>query len=83
MGLLLLNMSSIDAQTGFPVPSEIRSDSVEPVVSVTANIRSPVQSSCATVEEMGEEAVSEEATWKESLRVRRIIRDHFEFYGTY
>ncbi|GFZ03922.1 hypothetical protein Acr_16g0005460 [Actinidia rufa] len=30
---------------------------------------------------MWEEAVSEEATLKESLRVRRIIRDHFEFYG--
>ncbi|PSR89435.1 Callose synthase [Actinidia chinensis var. chinensis] len=87
IGLLLLNLSSIDAPTGFPVQDEIRSESVEPVVSVTENRsspsprRPPVQSSCATVEEMGEEAVSEEATWKESHRVRRIIRDHFEFYG--
>ncbi|GFZ17342.1 hypothetical protein Acr_26g0006120 [Actinidia rufa] len=87
IGLLLLNLSSIDAPTGFLVQDEIRSESVEPVVSVTANRsspsprRPPVQSSCATVEEMGEEAVSEEATWKESHRVRRIIRDHFEFYG--
>lgn len=43
--------------------------------------RRAVQPSCATVEEMGEEADSEEAYRKESLRVRSIIRDHFDFHG--
>lgn len=35
---------------------------------------------CAKVEEMGEDA-SEEGFEKESLRVRKLIRDHFELHG--
>ncbi|KAL6996897.1 hypothetical protein U1Q18_007022 [Sarracenia purpurea var. burkii] len=88
-GLLLLDLSSIDAPIGLSVPSKTLTEPVRPVDPVTVNRSSPshwrpsAQFSCATVEEMGKEAVSEEATWKESLRVRRIIRDHFEFYGTF
>lgn len=37
--------------------------------------------SCATVEEMGESFKG--AVWKESLRVRRIIQEHFSVNGTF
>lgn len=36
---------------------------------------------CATVEEMGE--LFHGGFWKESLRVRTIIREHFDLNGTY
>ncbi|KAG5537248.1 hypothetical protein RHGRI_024634 [Rhododendron griersonianum] len=69
---------SVDAPTGLSVPAETRS---EPVRVNRSSLRPAVQPSCATVEEMGEEAYSKEASWKESLRVRWIIRDHFDFHG--
>lgn len=77
--LLLLSRISVDAPTGLSVPAETRS---EPVRVNRSSLRPAVQPSCATVEGMGEEAYSKEASWKESLRVRWIIRDHFDFHGT-
>ncbi|KAF5932840.1 hypothetical protein HYC85_029011 [Camellia sinensis] len=87
--LLLLNLnSSIDPPTtAFSLPPKALPESLHPLDPLKPNPsspirrRSPVQSSCATVEEMGEDASSEVATRKESLRVRRIIRYHFEFHG--
>ncbi|XP_058226457.1 uncharacterized protein LOC131335214 [Rhododendron vialii] len=76
--LLLLSRISVDAPTGLSVPAETRS---EPVRVNQSSLRPAVQPSCATVEEMGEQAYSKEASWKESLRVRSIIRDHFDFHG--
>ncbi|KMT09648.1 hypothetical protein BVRB_6g131000 [Beta vulgaris subsp. vulgaris] len=38
-------------------------------------------SACVTVEEMGEGFGSDFATWKESLRVRRLINNHFLING--
>ncbi|XAR50364.1 hypothetical protein NMG60_11004664 [Bertholletia excelsa] len=87
VGLLLLNLRVIDTPKGFSLPAKTLPEPVKLGDSVKANRSSPshrrsaARSSCATVEEMGEEATSEEETWKESLRVRRIIRDHFEFHG--
>lgn len=40
----------------------------------------PRRSSCATVEQMGE-AFKEDGVWKESLRVRKIIQNHFYLNG--
>lgn len=42
------------------------------------------RASCATVEEMGNESVDPFGSgdsWKESLRVRKLIRNHFEIQG--
>lgn len=40
--------------------------------------------SCATVEDMGNDSVDPFGggdSWKESLRVRRLIRNHFDIHG--
>ncbi|KAA8542081.1 hypothetical protein F0562_023233 [Nyssa sinensis] len=87
LGLLLLNLRSIDTPTGFTLPVQTRPDPDKPDGSRKVNpsppsrVRSAIQSSCATVEEMGEAAASEGPSRKESLRVRRIIRNHFELHG--
>nr|GEW67551.1 hypothetical protein CTI12_AA536880 [Tanacetum cinerariifolium] len=39
----------------------------------------PKTASCATVEDMGNDSVGD--SWKESLRVRRLIRNHFDIHG--
>lgn len=77
-------------ETRFPVPSpEIPPDDAQ-----IANSTSPTKGfgeiqrrkmqkalPCATVEEMGE--AFGHVSWKESLRVRRLIRDHFALHGSF
>ncbi|GJS27910.1 putative ribonuclease H protein, partial [Tanacetum coccineum] len=41
----------------------------------------PKTASCATVEDMGNDSFGD--SWKESLRVRRLIRNHFDIHGGY
>ncbi|GJV57069.1 hypothetical protein Tco_1458074 [Tanacetum coccineum] len=41
----------------------------------------PKTASCATVEDMGNDSFGD--SWKESLRVRRLIRYHFDIHGGY
>ena len=92
--LLLLSLTAIvpspdlsfpgtSLQTSFPVPSqEIPPDYVQ-IANSTAEIprRKMQRALCATVEEMGE--AFGHVSWKESLRVRRLIRDHFALHGSF
>ncbi|KAL4566701.1 hypothetical protein LXL04_030823 [Taraxacum kok-saghyz] len=74
-GLLILAfISGNDLPAGIPIPSPRELD----------NTTAKPASTCATVEEMGNEAVGVSGgvdSWKQSLKVRRLIRDHFEFQG--
>lgn len=77
-------------ETSLPVASpEIPTEDVQ-----SANSTSPTKGSaeiqrrkmqkelpCATVEEMGE--AFGHVSWKESLKVRRLIRDHFALHGLF
>lgn len=69
--ILLTIISSGDLPSGTTVlpPPEVHEVTVKPVTN------------CATVEDMGNEAVGGGDSWKESLKVRRLIQNHFEFQG--
>lgn len=72
--LLLIFISGGDLPAGTFVPSlpELHNTAAKPA------------STCATVEEMGKEAVGTFGggdLWKESLKIRRLIRNHFEIQG--
>lgn len=78
----------------FPVQLEVEEESSGPVSGGEAEAeaedevvvvekrggKSETERSCATVEEMGK--AFHGGFWNESLRVRRIIQDHFALYGT-
>ncbi|CAH1428549.1 unnamed protein product [Lactuca virosa] len=74
-GLLVLAFISggdLPAGTPIPPPPELHNTTAKPA------------STCATVEEMGNEAVGPSGgvdSWKQSLKVRRLIRNHFESHG--
>ncbi|XP_059661662.1 uncharacterized protein LOC132307809 [Cornus florida] len=85
--LLLNHLSSVDPPTQILLPLKSRSDPVQvhPIPhdhllpsssSSSSEIRS--SPSCATVEQMGEEATP---VATENLRIRRLIRDHFSLHG--
>ncbi|XP_024977268.1 uncharacterized protein LOC112514870 [Cynara cardunculus var. scolymus] len=72
LGFLLLTFIS-GGDPVIPPPPELKNATVR---------RSAT--TCATVEDMGNEAVDPFGggdSWKESLRVRRLIRNHFELQG--
>ncbi|KAK9080564.1 hypothetical protein SSX86_000322 [Deinandra increscens subsp. villosa] len=72
LGLLLLTiLTGDDLPAGTTVPP--------PPETVITTAKAAV--TCATVEEMGSEAVGGGDSWKESLKVRRLIRNHFEIQG--
>ncbi|KAK1407162.1 hypothetical protein QVD17_38773 [Tagetes erecta] len=76
LGLLLITIFSGDemsVDTTVPPPPELHNTTVK------------VAPFCATVEDMGNEAVDGFGSgghfWKESLKVRRLITNHFEMQG--
>ncbi|KAL8215874.1 hypothetical protein R6Q57_022711 [Mikania cordata] len=77
LGLLVLTIitgGDLPAGTTIPPGPELHKTEAKPAFA------------CATVEEMGNEAVDPFGggdSWKESLRVRRLIRDHFEIQGSH
>ncbi|PIA50977.1 hypothetical protein AQUCO_01100058v1 [Aquilegia coerulea] len=85
-GLLILTIRSIsiDPNAGFKLPTITNTtddndyDSVSTFDSNTTDFKSD---SCATVEEMGEVFAPNEFAIKESLRVRRMIQQHFLLNG--
>ena len=93
LGLLTLSLRTVDSppnptDVDFPVKLEVQEESSGPVSGGEAEEevvgkrggKSEAKRSCATVEEMGE--AFHGGFWNESLRVRRIIQDHFALYGT-
>lgn len=97
MGLLMLSLRTVDSppnptDVDFPVQLEVEEESSGPVSGGEAEAedevvvvekrggKSETERSCATVEEMGK--AFHGGFWNESLRVRRIIQDHFALYGT-
>ncbi|CAI0396842.1 unnamed protein product [Linum tenue] len=92
-GLLLLTLRSVDPPPSSPggflpdldgrrVETRVSGDDSNSLMSSpaikqleTGNVTGAQSKSCATVEEMGESF--EDEPWKESLRVKRIIRQHF------
>lgn len=87
-GMLLLSLRPVDPPS---VPASTTERSVSDsgdLMAGTSRTRSPVPSQkvrrpCATVEEMGEEFGRGLGFWKESLRVRRVIDQHFGLNGTH
>lgn len=82
VSLLILTIRSIDpSDSNLDRPSI--SDQIEETVRATnssSNIEERNKNkACATVEEMGEELRG--AFWEDSIRVRNIIRRHFDLYG--
>ncbi|KAJ9567899.1 hypothetical protein OSB04_003865 [Centaurea solstitialis] len=74
LGFLLLAFIS-GGDPAAPPPPELEKATVR---------RPPPAATCATVEDMGNDAVDPLGggdSWKESVRVRRLIRDHFELQG--
>ncbi|XP_076925675.1 uncharacterized protein LOC143588600 [Bidens hawaiensis] len=70
-GLLLLTIfTARDLPTILP-PPEMHNNNMK--------VKVKHASSCATVEDMGNEAVGD--SWIESLRVRELIRNHFQIQG--
>ncbi|KAL9404312.1 hypothetical protein Peur_001284 [Populus x canadensis] len=83
LGLLILTLKSVDPPEPTRFLPNIKeesssSSSVGPVIA--RNIGGGGAKSCATVEEMGEN-LKGDRVWKESLRVRNIIADHFDSNG--
>ncbi|CAI0396826.1 unnamed protein product [Linum tenue] len=96
-GLLLLTLRSVDPPPSSPggflpdldgrrVETRVSGDDSNSLMSSpaikqleTGNVTGAQSKSCATVEEMGESF--EDEPWKESLRVKRIIRQHFLING--
>lgn len=79
LGLLLLTMRPVDPSTvaNFPIMVQAARD-----VNASSQLgKKKVSKPCATVEQMGGDFSL--GWWKESIRVRRIIEDHFALYGTY
>jgi hypothetical protein len=87
-GVLLLHLSlnSIDPPS-LNTPPEVQVDSADTLEESVELETTPHQdlqltsSLCATVEEMGEEAVYGKLYWKESLKLRNLIHHHFSFHG--
>ncbi|KAF3973041.1 hypothetical protein CMV_003508 [Castanea mollissima] len=97
MGLLMLSLRTVDSppnptDVDFPVKLEVEEESSGPVSGGEAEEeedevvvvgkrggKSETERSCATVEEMGK--AFHGGFRNESLRVRRIIQDHFALYG--
>lgn len=85
LGLLILTLKSVDPPEPTRFLPNIKeesssSSSVGPVIARNIGGGGGAKS-CATVEEMGEN-LKGERVWKESLRVRNIIADHFDSNGT-
>ncbi|XP_068651874.1 uncharacterized protein [Aristolochia californica] len=76
--LVLPTLRSIGLLDAVELPAAGAAEPVVPDADPTAG-SPPVRSSCATVEEMGEQFAAGSA--KESLRVRRIIERHFAVNG--
>lgn len=89
IGLLMLALRPVDdprIQVDFPSVSRSvvggGTESPNPTRTGSEGKRGgETKKKCATVEEMGE--VFKGGFWNESLRVRRIIQDHFTVNGTY
>ncbi|KAJ4823786.1 hypothetical protein Tsubulata_049413, partial [Turnera subulata] len=83
-GLLLLALRSVDlpSDDGAVFPKLTQSAGYSNNATTVVGSRAPSggAKSCATVEEMGE-SFEGDGAWKESLRVRRIIRHHFALNG--
>ncbi|GAB2284158.1 hypothetical protein Dimus_018625 [Dionaea muscipula] len=82
-GVTLLTLRQVEPliDTTFPIRRGELDDSSS---AVSGHFHHPNSSaaapSCATVEEMGQAFVGE-GSWKESLRVRKLIQNHFEING--
>lgn len=86
LGLLILTLKSVDPPEPTRFLPNIKeesssSSSVGPVIARNIGGGGGGAKSCATVEEMGEN-LKGDRVWKESLRVRNIIADHFYSNGT-
>lgn len=84
LGLLILTLKSVDPPEPTRFLPNIKeesssSSSVGPVIARNIGGGGGAKS-CATVEEMGEN-LKGDRVWKESLRVRNIIADHFDSNG--
>ncbi|PWA43463.1 hypothetical protein CTI12_AA536880 [Artemisia annua] len=80
IGILLLTFIS-SSDVNLPTEATIMPPPV--VHNMTVKVR-PTAASCATVEDMGNDSVDPFGggdSWKESLRVRRLIRSHFDIHG--
>lgn len=85
LGLLILTLKSVDPPEPTRFLPNIKeesnsSSSVGPVIAKNIGGGGGGAKSCATVEEMGEN-LKGDRVWKESLRVRNIIADHFDSNG--
>lgn len=91
LGLLILTLRSIDPSTDLPIKNtaiqivekdENLSSMIDRILnkSEDAKVKKDVKN-CATVEEMGE--IFSKGYREESLRVRRIIQNHFALNGSY
>ncbi|GMH15050.1 hypothetical protein Nepgr_016891 [Nepenthes gracilis] len=91
IGLTVLTLRQIEPSAGdtFPIKLEeelvedsspIRSDYPSRDLNSSSRNSDLNSASCATVEEMGE-VFDGDGAWKESLRVRKLIQNHFENNG--
>ncbi|KAI4350474.1 hypothetical protein L6164_004926 [Bauhinia variegata] len=86
LGLLMLALRPLDPPIRVEIPREFEvgdsnSSSLDSggVTVASEHLGSSGVRSCATVEEMGKD--SGRSVWKESLRIRRIIENHFVVNG--
>lgn len=86
LGLLILTLKSVDPPEPTRLLPNIKEDSSSSSSGGTVIARNigggggGGAKSCATVEEMGE-SLKGDRVWKENLRVRNIIADHFNANG--
>ncbi|XP_062074685.1 uncharacterized protein LOC133778695 [Humulus lupulus] len=86
MGLFMLNLRAVDPPTTHNFLVKLAETQDFPVHEIDGGVMNGTEETtkkgtrpCATVEEMGED--SRDGFWKNSLRVRRIIDQHFDFNG--
>lgn len=86
-GLLMLALRPLDPPIVVDFPIQVgngdsKTSSFDGVIVADSEpLGNRVEKSCATVEEMGHDFRS--VDWKETLRVRRIIENHFIVNGTF
>lgn len=85
-GLLMLTLRPLDPPIVVDFPGEldlpdynISSFDASGVAAISDRVANRVEKSCATVEEMGSDFRS--LDWKETLRIRTIIENHFLVNG--
>ncbi|GER38896.1 hypothetical protein STAS_15458 [Striga asiatica] len=83
LGLLMVDFRSIDSSSQLPIRNKTSAITGEEDTSANATMSEAMDANarktCATVEEMGE--IFSRGYAEESLRVRRIIHDHFALNG--